>query len=93
MALSPALRLPSTGRGWAEEPGGGRLSGCLFVYGRRKLYWFHTPACFEIKERFQGRGGSQPPGAQRVAVFIFWSLIELSLVSAGAGVLSYCGAG
>lgn len=52
------------------------LSGCLFVYGHRKLYWFYTPACFEIKGRFQGGGRSQPAGAQRVVLFSFWSLVS-----------------
>lgn len=84
MALSPALclRLRVAGGG-RRALGGGRLSGCLFVYGPRKLYWFYTPACFEIKERFQGGGGGRPPGAQRTALFIFWSLVEHSLVVRG----------
>lgn len=90
MALSPALcpRLGVVGGGRRVPPGGGRLSGCLFVYGPRKLYWFYTPACFEIKERFQGGGGSQPPEPREQPYLFFgpwlspaWS----SEVCSGAG--------
>lgn len=48
----PPLRLGVLG--WAGGAGRGEANGCLFVYGHKKRYWFYTPACFEIKEHFQG---------------------------------------
>lgn len=56
------------------------------VYGHRKLYWFYPPACFEINGRIQGGGGSQPPGARRVALLSFWFPVAHGLVSACTGV-------
>lgn len=75
MALSPALclclRVAGGGR---RAPGGGRLSGCLFVYGHRSLYWFYTPASLKSKNVSREEGGNQPPGAQRASGVIYFSV-------------------
>lgn len=71
MPLSPApgLRLPVSGGGrgcWEGE-----VNGCLFVYRHRMLYWFYTPAYFEIKEHFQGgMGASRLEHRERQYLFL-----------------------